>query len=132
MEHPHVRNANYIQEERLSATERFCRRVATATGAPVTLVLVIVFQIIWILIGQGTRRDPFPFIFMLTVSNVVQLVLIVVLAVAGRQQAQHSEIRAEEDHRSLTHIATAVDDILALVQKPRRAPVKSRKQPARR
>ena len=48
--------------------------------------------------------DPFPFVFMLTVSNVVQLVLIVVVAVAGRQQSQHDCIRADEDHSSISRL----------------------------
>ena len=48
--------------------------------------------------------DPFPFVFMLTVSNVIQLILIVVLAVAGKQQASHDQIRAEEDHAALSRV----------------------------
>ena len=48
--------------------------------------------------------DPFPFVFLLTVSNVIQLVLIVVLAVAGKQQAEHDQIRAEEDHAALSRV----------------------------
>lgn len=102
--HPAVRNVNDIQAERTSVTEKLCQRIAAGTGAPITLVAVIVFQIIWIFVGQITKMDPFPFVFMLTVSNVVQLVLIVVVAVAGKQQAQHDAIRADEDHSTISRL----------------------------
>lgn len=102
--HPCAPDVNRIHALALSQTERFCRRISDSTGAPATLVAVILFQLIWIVVGQVTKMDPFPYIFMLTVSNVIQLVLIVVLAVAGKQQAAHSEIRAEEDHASLSRM----------------------------
>jgi uncharacterized membrane protein len=102
--HPALRNVNDLHEERLSVTERMCQRIAASTGAPITLVIVIIFQIIWIVVGQISKMDPFPFVFMLTVSNVVQLVLIVVVAVAGRQTAQHDSIRNDEDHAALSRL----------------------------
>ena len=102
--HPALPNPNDIHTERLSVTERFCQKVGQATGAPLTLVAVIVFQLIWIVVGHVTKMDPFPFVFMLTVSNVIQLILIVVLAVAGKQQAAHDQIRAEEDHAALSRV----------------------------
>jgi uncharacterized membrane protein len=103
-DHPAVRNVNDLQTAQLSVTERLCQRIAASTGAPITLVAVIVFQIIWIIVGQLTKMDPFPFVFMLTVSNVVQLVLIVVVAVAGRQQSLHDTIRADEDHATISRL----------------------------
>jgi len=102
--HPAVRNVNDLQAQQLSVTEKLCQRIAAGTGAPITLVAVIIFQIIWIVVGQITKMDPFPFVFMLTVSNVIQLVLIVVVAVAGRQQSQHDSIRADEDHATISRL----------------------------
>jgi uncharacterized membrane protein len=102
--HPALRNANELHEQSLSATEKFCQKIAEATGAPVTLVAVIVFQLVWIVVGHLTKMDPFPFVFMLTISNVIQLILIVVLAVGGKQQASHDQIRAEEDHAALSRV----------------------------
>jgi uncharacterized membrane protein len=113
--HPALRNANDVHAESLSMTERFCQKVGAATGAPLTLVAVIVFQFIWIVVGHITKMDPFPFVFMLTVSNVIQLILIVVLAVAGKQQAAHDQIRAEEDHAALSRVlyhAEAQEELL--------------------
>ncbi|MDQ6779782.1 MAG: DUF1003 domain-containing protein [Candidatus Eremiobacteraeota bacterium] len=99
MDHPLVRNANDVHNERLSPVERFCKRVADSTGAPIALALVIVAQLVWIMIGQFTQRDPFPFVFLLTISNVIQLTLLFVISVAQRQSSEHAEIRAELDHQ---------------------------------
>jgi uncharacterized membrane protein len=93
-----------MQHERLSATERFCRRVADATGAPIALLLAIIVQIAWLAVGTITHWDPFPFVFLLTCSNVLQLILIFVIAVAQRQQTMHDELRAESDHEAISRL----------------------------
>lgn len=102
--HPLVENVNELQRDRLSATERFCRRVADLTGAPAALMLAIVLQIAWLVVGTITRWDPFPFVFLLTCSNVLQLILIFVIAVAQRQQTMHDELRAEADHDAISRL----------------------------
>jgi uncharacterized membrane protein len=101
---PLVDDVNAIHQEKLSATEKMCRRIADATGAPVALVLAIVVQFIWISVGAITHWDPFPFVFLLTCSNVLQLILIFVIAVAQKQQTQHDELRAESDHDAISRL----------------------------
>lgn len=106
MRHQNIRNPNDVHNERLTPVERFCKRVADSTGAPIALAIVIVAQFVWIVVGQFTGRDPFPFIFLLTISNVIQLTLLFVISVAQRQAGQHAETRAELDHEwigSLLH-----------------------------
>lgn len=103
-DHPLVENPNDMQAERLSSTERFCRQIADATGAPLALMLAIVVQIVWLVLGTLTHWDPFPFVFLLTCSNVVQLILIFVIAVAQRQQTMHDELRAESDHATISRL----------------------------
>lgn len=103
-DHPLVADVNATQAQRLSATERFCRRVADATGAPTALLLAIVVQCAWLIVGSITHWDPFPFVFLLTCSNVIQLILIFVIAVAQRQQTMHDELRAEADHDAISRL----------------------------
>jgi uncharacterized membrane protein len=102
--HPLVDDVNALHKEKLSETERMCRRIADATGAPVALLLAIVVQFAWISIGALTHWDPFPFVFLLTCSNVLQLILIFVIAVAQKQQTQHDELRAETDHDAISRL----------------------------
>jgi len=102
--HPLVDDVNTMHHDQLSPIERTCQKIAAATGAPIALMLAIVVQFVWVLVGVVTHWDPFPFIFLLTCSNIAQLILIFVIAVAQRQQSQHDEIRAEADHDSISRL----------------------------
>jgi uncharacterized membrane protein len=68
------------------------------------LVAAIVLQFVWIGVGLATNWDPHPFVFLLTCSNVIQLILIFVIAVAQRQLSLHDELRAEADHRAISRL----------------------------
>ncbi len=103
-EHPLVHDVNQEHSDNLSPVERFCKRVADSTGAPLALGLAIVIQLIWIAVGLVTKFDPFPFTFLLTCSNVLQLILIFILAVGQRQSSAHAELRAEHDHDSISRL----------------------------
>src|SRR5579872_3866978 len=103
-DHPLVRDVNAEHQENLSVVEKYCKKIADATGAPAALALAIVSQIVWVVVGVLTKWDPFPFVFLLTCSNVLQLILIFVIAVAQRQQGEHDELRAEEDHDSISRL----------------------------
>jgi uncharacterized membrane protein len=103
-EHPLVHDVNAEHSEGLTPVERFCKRVADWTGAPIALGLAIVVQLIWIPLGLLTKFDPFPFTFLLTCSNVLQLILIFILAVGQRQSSAHAELRAEHDHDSISRL----------------------------
>jgi uncharacterized membrane protein len=102
--HPLVHDVNREQLESLSPVERICKDIADWTGAPRALGLAILVQAIWIAVGLVTKLDPFPFAFLLTCSNVLQLILIFVLAVGQRQSSQHAELRAEHDHDSISRL----------------------------
>src|SRR6202162_4620942 len=102
--HPLVHNVNQEHCENLSSTERFCKRIADGTGAPLALFLAVLLQFAWVLAGTLTKMDPYPFAFLLTVSNVLQLILIFVLAVGQRQSSEHAELRAEHDHDSISRL----------------------------
>ncbi len=103
-EHPLVHDVNQEHNDTLSPVERFCKRVADSTGAPLALGLAIVVQAIWIPVGIYTKLDPFPFAFLLTCSNVLQLILIFILAVGQRQSSAHAELRAEHDHDAISRL----------------------------
>jgi len=102
--HPLVHDVNAEHAESLSPVERICKRIADSTGAPIALALAIIVQIVWIPIGIITKLDPYPFAFLLTCSNVLQLILIFILAVGARQSSAHAELRAEHDHSSISRL----------------------------
>jgi len=115
MPHRRVRNPNEVHNERLTPIEHFCKKVADSTGAPIALAAVIVVQLVWLVVGQITHSDPYPFVFLLTVSNVIQLTLLFVISVAQRQSGEHAETRAELDHEwigLLLHHNEAQEELL--------------------
>ena len=103
-DHPLVADVNEMHRDQLSRAERVCKKISDATGAPLALLVVIIVQLVWVIAGNVTHVDPYPYAFLLTVSNILQLVLIFVIAVAQRQSAEHSEIRAESDHDSISRL----------------------------
>ena len=103
-DHPLVHDVNREHNESLSPVERLCKRIADWTGAPLALGLAILVQAIWIPVGVVTKLDPYPFAFLLTCSNVLQLILIFILAVGQRQSSSHAELRAEHDHDSISRL----------------------------
>ena len=102
--HPLVHDVNTEHVEALSPVERTCRTISSSIGSPIALFLAVAVQAIWIPVGIYTKLDPYPFAFLLTCSNVLQLILIFVLAVGQRQQSSHAELRAEHDHDSLSRL----------------------------
>jgi uncharacterized membrane protein len=103
-DHPLAHDVNQEHRESLSPVEHTCKRIADMTGAPLALALAIVIQAAWIVVGSLTKWDPFPFAFLLACSNVLQLILIFVLAVGQRQSSAHAELRAEHDHDSISRL----------------------------
>lgn len=102
--HHLTQNANEAHKENLSKIEKACAWVCEKTGSPNSLIAVVLIQIVWVLLGQSFKFDPYPFAFLLTVSNIIQLILIFVLAVGQNQTTKSTETRAEIDHKSISAI----------------------------
>ena len=119
--HPAGHDVNAEHAANLSPLERGCKRIADWTGAPLALILAVAIQGVWLAAGSATHWDPYPFAFLLTCSNVLQLILIFVLAVGQRQSSEHAELRAEHDHdtisRLLYHQEAQESILLALAEK---------------
>jgi uncharacterized membrane protein len=120
-DHPLAHDVNKEHNDSLSPVEKVCKQIADWTGAPLALGLAVVIQAIWIPVGIVTKLDPYPFAFLLTCSNVIQLILIFILAVGQRQSASHAELRAEHDHdaisRLLYHQEVQEEVLIALARK---------------
>ncbi|MDP9110720.1 MAG: DUF1003 domain-containing protein [Candidatus Eremiobacteraeota bacterium] len=103
-DHPLVGDINAAHRQQLTPVERLCKKISDTTGSPIALLLAVVVQFAWIAVGSISHWDPFPFAFLLTCSNVLQLVLIFVIAVAQRQSSEYAELRAEMDHDHISRL----------------------------
>lgn len=104
VKHHLAENANDAHKANLSNIEKACAWVCEKTGSPNSLIAVVVIQVIWVILGEIYKFDPYPFAFLLTVSNIIQLILIFVLAVGQNQTTKSTETRAEIDHKSISII----------------------------
>jgi hypothetical protein len=102
--HPLVQNATDVHYNEMSKVEKICAWVCDEIGSPFALFAIIVIQVLWVVLGQTSNLDPYPYVFLLTISNVIQLILIFILAVGQRQSVQRSEIRSQTDHDSISRI----------------------------
>lgn len=102
--HPLAKNANEEHKQNLSKIEIICAGIVKGISSPTTLIAATVLQLLWIMIGQVTKLDPYPFAFLLTISNVLQLILIFVIAVGQSMDSQLAETRANTDHEAISHI----------------------------
>ncbi len=101
-------NANDVHQKSLSKLERVCSIISDKVGTAKALVLVAIIQVVWVIVGQWSGLDPYTFPFLLTISNMIQLSLIFVLALGQRQSTMHAKIRANLDHKSITNILSAL------------------------
>lgn len=109
--HPLLKNSFTEHQNKQNIVEKVCAWVCLKIGSPVTLAFVIIIQILWIVVGQLTGWDSYPFEFLLTVSNVIQLVLIFILALGQRQTNEYNEIRAKVDHESISKLLYEVEKL---------------------
>lgn len=80
-----------------------CRAISKAIATDEAVAGAMLFQFLWItILGFLLKVDPYPFVFLLTVSNVIQLILIFVIARAQRDDELHGKIdELKETHADL-------------------------------
>lgn len=119
----HTPNPNVIHPAtKVSDTrsDRFADGIARAFGSMRMFYVLIGWQIIWMLLSwlglPFFKTDPYPFVFLLFLGNLVQLWALPVLGVATNRADEKREAKATADHLALTHVANQVDAILARLE----------------
>ena len=94
-------------QEGLTTQDRIAVLITGAIGTMYAVYFLATFMAGWILLqvllGRGAF-DPYPFAFLLFLGNIVQLLLMPLLMVGQNLQGRHSEVRAEEEFRTVTKI----------------------------
>ena len=112
-------NANEKQKQRLRFQDRIALVVTAAIGTMYAVYFFALFMAGWMLwqtYFYGSPFDPYPFVFLLFLGNIVQLLLMPLIMVGQNIQGRHSEIRADEayqttmtSYRDITHIMKRLD-----------------------
>lgn len=99
------------KHQKLTPIEKFCAKLVEIFSKPTALLLACGIQLVWVFIGQITHKDPFPYVFLLTCSNILQLILMFVINVAARHTTELAEQRAEADHEAIAEILASLEQI---------------------
>ena len=120
LRHTHVpENVNEKHLQNLSMHDRIALMVTNNLGTMEAVYFLGALMSIW-MVGQIFLRrsafDPYPFPFLLFITNILQLLLIPLIMVGQNIQSKHAELRAEEQFKTtmtsyadLEHIISHLD-----------------------
>lgn len=102
----------------------FCRWIDALTALDVAVPTAIGFVVGWIVFGIITHVDPYPFMFLNTVSGLVGFVMLFVIKNAQKEQTEsHEEHHVATRALTIAHIGSLQRDIRnMLADHARRAP----------
>lgn len=113
-EHPRVRHP-FRDLDRV-----FASKVNQVFGSTATFWVLFVWQIAWMalaLLGVPLfKRDPYPFAFLLFLSNLIQLWALPILGSTTNQADKKRDLAADAEHEALTYIATRLDAVAAKLE----------------
>ena len=102
--HPHrASNPHERVSKAYSTQDRIALAITAAVGTMYAVYFLAAFMVGWMLIqvaAGNSAFDPFPFIFLLFLGNIVQLLLMPLIMVGQNLQGKHAEARAEEEFRT--------------------------------
>ncbi len=100
--------------------ERLALFLTKKFGTMTVFYVLALWMIVWIILatlGVGVfQRDPYPFIFLLFLSNIVQLLALPVLAVGQQILSQASDRQAEQTFKDAEAILKLQDEVHRLVK----------------
>ena len=98
-----ARDVHREVHETLSRQDRIALAVTSAIGTMYAVYLLAALIAGWIVLQQGPGAfDPYPFAFLLFVTNIVQLLLMPLIIVGQNVQSRHREARADEEYKTMS------------------------------
>jgi uncharacterized membrane protein len=95
-------------------------RIAGAFGTMGMFWGLVIWQLGWITLATAGaplfKSDPYPFVFCLFLSNLIQLWALPILGTATNRADAKREVKAEIDHQALTYLAQQLDGLRADVK----------------
>ena len=113
-------DVNLKHKSRLKLHDKVAVTVTRAIGSMYAVYFFMIFVFGWMLLQAIADHpiDPFPFVFLIFVTNIVQLFLMPLIMVSQNIQSRHAELRAEEEyqptktiHRDIETILTTLSDL---------------------
>jgi uncharacterized membrane protein len=115
-----VNNTNLTNKTQLKLSNRVATYLTIKVGSMTMLSICALLILVWIVLNQVILKDhafdPYPFAFLLTCINFVQLLLMPLIMIGQNIQGQNAELRAEKTYKNSIasyHDAEAILKILA-------------------
>lgn len=108
-------NVNVKHRQRFSLQDKLALHITKIIGTMYAVYFFGLFILGWMLWQTfiiDKPFDPFPFMFLLFLGNIIQLLLMPLILVGQNLQGRHSEIRAEEEYRTTESINRDIEQIL--------------------
>lgn len=107
-------NVNLVHRSRFKFHDRVAAVITAAIGSMYAVYFFIVFVLGWMIWQVVVEQpfDPYPFVFMIFISNVIQLILLPLILVGQNVQNRHNQLRAEEEYQTTKTIHQDIETIL--------------------
>ena len=114
-EKPHL-----TRHEHLGFNGRLAVFITTKFGTIETFYVLVIWMFGWMLLASAKvgifKQDPYPFNFLLVLSNLVQLFALPILAVGQQVLSRASDKQAEQTFRDAEAILKLQDEVHRLIK----------------
>jgi uncharacterized membrane protein len=115
--HLHIRPHEHVRHPFADFDAALASRVNRWFGSMVTFWVLVAWQLGWMLLATlGVlffRSDAYPFVFLLFLSNLIQLWALPILGSTTNEADRKRDLAASAQHEALTYLANRVDAIHA-------------------
>lgn len=108
-------NINIKHRQRFNFQDKVALHITKIVGtmyAVYFFALFILGWMFWQTFVLDEPFDPFPFVFLLFLGNIIQLFLMPLILVGQNLQGRHAEIRAEEEYKTTQSSYKDIEQIL--------------------
>jgi len=114
-ERPHL-----TKHEHMGLNGRFAVFITNKFGTIETFYILVIWMFGWIILASAKvgifRQDPYPFSFLLFLSNLVQLFALPILAVGQQVLSRASDKQAEQTFKDAEAILVLQDEVHRLIK----------------
>lgn len=82
-------------------TDKMITKIIDAISTITALKIVLLIVIVWLLVGELTKLDPYPFLFSSTVTNYSGFILTVIILISTKtlERLQKEAEKREKEHQ---------------------------------
>ncbi len=107
-------NVNLKHRQSLKLQDRLALIITAAIGSMYAVYALTFFVCSWMWWQSSSTHpfDPFPYVFMIFISNILQLILLPLILVGQNIANRHAQLRAEEEYQTTKTILKDIEKIL--------------------